>query len=212
MNIAVIGAGGKAGRLIAEEACSRGWDVSSLVRSPENHPDLVGTARVCDASSRESVASAINGVDVVVLAIGPVPGEVDSLALSTSEVLAGLTKADVTRLVMVGGAGTLLTDSDDRIMDTQAFPAAALPTARAHERALDKLKQDGSAIDWVYVSPALKFLPDAERRGEYLLGQDNLLLGMEGLSQVSYADFAVAVIDEVESNSHHRQRITVAWK
>lgn len=214
MKLAVIGAGGKAGRKIVAEAQNRGVDVRSLVRDPETKTDLEGAVVACEADDAKSVAAAVAGSDAVVLAVGPKSGDVESLAATTRSVLQGMREAGVTRFVMVGGAGTLSTADGTPLMDTPEFPAAAQPTAQAHQRALELLSNNSETdgIDWVYISPAARFLPDEERQGGYQVGKDQLLVDSEGQSRISYADYAIAVIDELEKKTHSGQRITVTWK
>ncbi|UNK47113.1 NAD(P)-dependent oxidoreductase [Arthrobacter sulfonylureivorans] len=209
-NVAVIGAAGKAGRAIVSEGLHRGFKMKSLVRNPERS-DVLSDSDFCDAAQGDTVASAVSGADVVVVAISPVPGDEKSLANAVEEVLTGADKAGVSRMIMVGGAGTLQIHSGALLMESEAFPEAALPTATAHRFALDALRASATDVDWVYISPAAVFLPEGPMTGEYQVGDDMLLLDSEGKSQISYQDFARALMDEVENPKHHRTRFTVAW-
>ena len=114
------------------------------------------------------------------------------------------------RLVIVGGAGSLYVDDakTTRLMDTPDFPEEAKPTAFNMGKAFDQLKLTED-INWTYLSPSAFFNPEGKRTGKYHLGQDQLLTNSKGESEISYADFALALVDEIENQLFTDQRITV---
>ena len=127
--------------------------------------------------------------------------------------LADVLSGTNTRLVIVGGAGSLYVDSEHTktVLDVTPFPEAALPVVRTHGKLLEMLRGRDD-VRWTYVSPAGDFQADGERTGEYQLGGEELLLNAAGESTISYADYAIAMVDEVESGDHVRQRISVVSK
>ncbi len=118
-----------------------------------------------------------------------------------------------TRLIVVGGAGSLFVDREQttRLADTPDFPEAYLPTAKSQTLNLIDLEQT-TDLHWTFVSPAAFFDPEGERTGTYQLASDVLTVNAAGDSYISYADYAVAIADEVEHNRHDKERISVVSK
>ena len=124
--------------------------------------------------------------------------------------LCDLLKGTDTRLLVVGGAGSLFVDSEHTktVADVTPFPEAAMPVLNAHKEALDKLRTRND-VQWTYVSPAGDFQADGARTGKYILGGEELVLNSKGESVISYADYAIAMVDEIESGRHIKERIGV---
>lgn len=209
MKIAVVGANGKAGRLIVEEAVGRGMDVTAVVRG-ENKTEAPN-ALVKDAM--ELAAEDLAEFDAVVDAVGAWTPETVSAITDVAMHLADALSGTEVRLVIVGGAGSLYVDPEHTktVLDVTPFPEAALPVVRTHGELLKQLRGRDD-VRWTYVSPAGDFQADGERTGEYQLGGDELLLNAAGESVISYADYAIAMVDEIESGDHVRQRISVVSK
>lgn len=110
---------------------------------------------------------------------------------------------------MVGGAGSLLLPDGSRVIDSVGFPEEYKPEASAGAVLLDTLRQE-KELDWTFLSPSAEFI-EGERRGQFRLGQDHLLVSAEGKSWITFADYAIAMIDEVETAKHPRQRFTVGY-
>ncbi len=209
MKITLFGASGMIGAPILEELSARGHAVSAVVRDTSRVAALAGvTAIQADIFNDASVAAAVSGSDVVVSAYGPGPASAHLLVDAFQSLLKGLATAGVTRLIAVGGAGSLEVAPGLLLIDAPFFPAAWKEIAQAHSDALEVLK--ASDIDWTSVSPAAMIQP-GERTGTFRLGKDQLLTDANGESKISTADFAIAVADEVERNSHVRQRFTVSY-
>jgi putative NADH-flavin reductase len=212
MKIVVFGAGGHVGRLVAEEALDRGHEVTAAVRHPESFDLAGGGLRVvaADALDPDSVASAAAGHDVAVSAIGPAEDSGPALLPEAARsLLAGLERAGVRRLMVVGGAGSLEVAPGVRLVDTPEFPEAWTGVALAAADALDVFRAADTPVDWTYVSPAVLLEP-GERTGRYRVGGDQLLTDAEGNSRISTADYAIALVDEAENAEHLRERFTVA--
>ncbi|MEM1503845.1 NAD(P)-dependent oxidoreductase [Domibacillus sp. 8LH] len=208
MKIGVIGASGKAGSFILKEAFSRGHEVTAIVRNASNVQDE--KAAVIEKDIFDLKAEDIKVFDVVVNAFNAAPGE-EHLHVEAGQVLIEALKgAPKTKLVVVGGAGSLFVDEAKtvRVFETPDFPEAYLPTAVNMGKNLAELERT-SGITWTYISPAGFFDPAGKRTGTYQKGQDNLILNAKGESYISYADYAIAVLDEMENPEHVNARFSV---
>ncbi|MFF9087476.1 NAD(P)-dependent oxidoreductase [Streptomyces sp. NPDC014991] len=213
MNIVLFGATGMIGRRIAAEAVQRGHHVVAASRSgeaPLNHALLTDAA--VDASSPGQVADVVRGADVVVSALVPPRDGSDPrkpfVALNEA-FLKGVREGGVRRVVVVGGAGSLLTDGGTRLMDAPGFPAEYKGEALAHADLLDVLAEV-TDLEWTSVSPAAVIAP-GERTGVFRTGGDRLITDAEGNSAISAEDYAVAFVDELERAAHPRARMSVAY-
>ncbi|MBS4210049.1 NAD(P)-dependent oxidoreductase [Bacillus sp. FJAT-50079] len=208
MRIGIIGATGKAGNLILKEAVQRGHDVTAIVRNAakltEHH------VSVLEKDVFELTSTDIQSFDVVVNAFGAPAGK-EQLHVEAGRVLIEAMKgAPDTRLIVVGGAGSLFVDDAQtiRLIDTPEFPKEYFATASNQGKNLEDL-QKTSEISWTFISPAAFFDPEGERTGSYQKGKDQLILNEKGNSYVSYADYAIAVLDEIEKPAHINERFTV---
>jgi len=198
MKIAVYGGTGQVGSRIVAEARGRGHDVTALSR----HGGAGVT--VSDAADLDQVREIAASHDVVVSALGPsrVPGD-DPSALA--DIVRGLTSAvGATRLIVAGGAGSLVVAPGVRLFETPDFPEIYRTEARATAEAFDAVREAGPELDWTYLSPAPEMGP-GERTGSYVSGLDEPVG-----NSISFDDFAVALVDEIERPAHRRQRFTVA--
>lgn len=211
MKIGVIGATGKAGSLITKEAVNRDHEVTAIVRnaSKVDNKDV----KVLEKDVFDLVSSDLEGFDVIVNAFNSAPGE-ETLHVEAGDKLIGLLKnASNTRLIVVGGAGSLFVDENKtvRLVDTPDFPEAYLPTASNMLKNLLELEKT-EGLNWTYISPSAFFDPQGERTGNYVAGKDHLLVNAKGDSYISFADYAIAVIDEIEQPEHIKERFTVGSK
>lgn len=207
MKVAVIGASGKVGSLVLQEAIDRGHEVTAIVRDAgrlENKEVPVIEKNILDLSTDD-----VKNFDVVVNAFGAPIGE-EQAHVDAGHVLIEALKDTDTRVIIVGGAGSLYVDENKtvRLMDTPEFPDVALPTAKGQGRNLQEL-QETSNISWTFISPSAVFDPEGNRTGSYQAGQDHLLVNSKGESYISYADYAIAVLDEIENPQHINARFTV---
>lgn len=212
MNIALIGATGFVGSAVLNELLQRGHRVTALAR----HPDKLAarerlTVVRADAQDVAQVAQAVLGHDAVLSAYNPGWGQPDiyeQYLRGTRAIVAGTRQAGVRRLLVVGGAGSLYVAPGVQLVDTPEFPAEWKQGALGARDALNELRQE-AALDWTMLSPPILLQP-GERTGQYRLGQDNPLMDGEQPGHISVADLAVALVDELESPRHTRQRFTVA--
>lgn len=209
MKIAVVCANGKAGKLIVEEAMNRGMDVTAVVRG-ENKS---AAKEVIIKDLFDLTAEDLAGFDVVVDAFGAWAPEVLPQHSTSLAHLCDILSGTDTRLVVVGGAGSLYVNPEHtaQVKDGADFPAEFKPLAEAQGKALEELRKRDD-VRWTFVSPAGDFQADGERTGEYILAGEELTLNDRGESIISYADYAIAMVDEIESGNHIQQRISVVRK
>lgn len=207
MKIGVIGATGKAGNLIFKEAIDRGHEVTAIVRDASKLNDQ--TVQVLEKSIFDLTTDDVKQFDVVVNAFGAPLGEGQAHVDAGHALIAALKGTD-TRVIVVGGAGSLFVDEAKtiRVIDTPEFPEIFKPTADGQGRNLQEL-QETTDIKWTFVSPAGHFDAEGKRTGSYQLGKDNLILNSKGDSYISYADYAIAILDEIENPKHINQRFSV---
>ena len=206
MKVAVVAANGKAGRLITEEAVSRGMDVTAIVRGENRTVAKDAIIRDLFDLTREDLAD----FDVVVNAYGSWAPDTAGTICDASMHLVDLLKGSDKRLVIVGGAGSLYVNPEhtQTVVDVTPFPDEAMPVVNAHGKLLKELRKVDD-VNWTYVSPAGDFQADGERTGKYILGGEELVLNSKGESVISYADYAIAMVDEIESGNHIKERISV---
>lgn len=210
MKMAVVGANGRAGKLIVEEAVRRGIDVTAIVRGENKTAAAKSLAK--DATALE--AGDLAGFDAVVDAVGGWTAETIGAIPAVAKHLAAVLSGTPVRLLIVGGAGSLFVNKEHTatVAEGPAFPADWKPLASAHSDALAALRAT-TGLKWTYISPACDFRADAPRTGEYILGGEELTLNDKGESIISYADYAVAMVDEATSAAPHiAQRISVIGK
>ena len=201
--IAIIGATGRAGSQLLEEALRRGHSVVAIARNTDALPARDGvTVKQVDALNAEALQQAVSGCDVVISAA-------HFATLPASAVIGPVKQAGVKRLLVVGGAGSLLLPDGSRVIDSPGFPAEYKAEASAGAEFLETLRQE-KQLDWTFLSPSALF-DGTERTGKFRLGQDDLLVNGDGKSSISFADFAIALIDEVETPKHSRKRFTVGY-
>lgn len=200
MKILIIGATGAAGSRIATEAQRRGHNVTAACRGAHRITDELQhpTALTLDASKPEPVAEAAQEHDVVVAATRPAPGREDDVAATTTGVAEGARKLG-RRLIVVGGAAPLHVPGTTRLAldDPQWVPTKIREIAAASNHQLEILRST-SGLDWTYLAPAATFQPGT-RTGTYRTGGDDLVIDDSGQSSISMEDYAIALLDEIES-------------
>ncbi|MFC5862631.1 NAD(P)-dependent oxidoreductase [Acidicapsa dinghuensis] len=209
MKVALYGATGKAGSRILAELLSRGHQVTAVVRTPSKlatQPSL--TVVQGDVSSAEAIAAKIKGFDAVIDSFGPPADDTDQVITVTQHFVDAVTQAEVPRLIVVGGAGSLEVAPGVTVISSGHIPAQWLPIAVSHDKALALLKK--SDINWTYFSPAGFFEP-GERTGKFRLGKDQLIVGSDGASRISLEDYAIALVDELEKPQNERARFTIGY-
>jgi putative NADH-flavin reductase len=205
--IVVFGAGGKAGRAAVEEARRRGHQVTAIVRDPAKHADLATNAvRIVagDVTDLNSVVQVAEGHDAAISCVYDAGAQPDVFFAGAARVLLdGLTRAGVGRLVVVGLASVLETASGALLMDTPGYPQEYRFFYLGHAAGTDVLRAATTTLDWLVISPAGDFDHGGARTGQYRTAP------AEASSRISYADFAIALLDEIDTPKHHRTHFGV---
>lgn len=209
--VAVVCAAGKQGKLLVDEAVARGYDVTGFVRGNDKvaNPEAKTVVKDLFELTREDLI----GFDVVIDAFGAWTSETLPLHRTSLKHLCDILSGTKVRLLVVGGAGSLYADPGHtvQVKDLESFPEMFRPLATNMGEALAELRKR-SDVQWTYLSPAGDFVADGERTGEYLLGGEEYFVNEKGESRISYADYAIAMIDEIENANHIRQRFSVIGK
>ncbi|TDF81758.1 NAD(P)-dependent oxidoreductase [Pseudomonas sp. H9] len=201
--IAIIGATGRAGSQLLEEALRRGHSVTAIARNPAQLNGREGVTTVAlDVSDAAALERALSGHDVVLSAA-------HFSSIKPEAIIEPVKRAGIKRLLVVGGAGSLLLPSGHKVIDSPDFPDAYKAEASAGGHYLDTLRQE-KELDWTFLSPSAEFV-EGPRTGRYQAGKDHLLIGTDGKSWITFADYAIAMLDEVEKPAHSRQRFTVGY-
>lgn len=220
MKIALLAATGRAGSTVLAELISRGHDVIAVARNPgkipANLPSSV-TAVKDDLTDAARLAEIIAGADAVVSAFGPSSNDplctsdqdyTDQLVGVTERAIAAVKKAGVPRLLVVGGAGSLWFSPGVTVLDSGYWPEPYVAIAKSHVKAFAALRASG--INWSYFSPPMMIGP-GERTGKFRLGGDDVIFDSNNKNSISFEDYAIALVDELEKPEHERQRFTIGY-
>ena len=210
MKIAVAAATGRVARKVIMEAKSRGFEVTAFAR---NQVEIDGADQVIVKDIFDLTKEDLAGYDAVVDAFGAwTEDALPQHSTSLAHLCDCLSGSD-TRLLVVGGAGSLYVNPEHTacVSNGPDFPDIFKPLASAMAKALGELRER-TDVKWTYISPAGDFQADGERSGEYILAGEELTLNERGESIISYADYAIAMVDEIEKGNHIQQRISVVRK
>ncbi|SER67957.1 NAD(P)-dependent oxidoreductase [Corynebacterium cystitidis] len=206
MRVAIIGAAGRTGSLIASEAARRGHEVTAFIRSEKETP----AHHVVLKDAREIVAADLSSFDIVVNAVGIwEENELDQHD-EVTRALADAIEGTATKLYIVGSAGSLLVDENkgEALWESAMMPAPFKPLASAMAHAFDNLRSRDK-VNWIYVSPPLDFQAEGERKGDYIVARDVFTTNDAGESAMTYADFAEALVDIIEQDNLNQERISL---
>lgn len=206
MKIAVVAANGRVAGKVITEAVNRGFDVTAFGRK-ENNTDAKDYIQ---KDLFDLTAEDLKGYDAVVDAFGAWTEETLGQHSTSLKHLCDILSGTDVRLLIVGGAGSLYVNPEHtaQVSDGPDFPDAFKPLAAAMAKALTELRERKD-VKWTYISPAGDFQADGERSGKYILGGEELTLNSRNESIISYADYAIAMVDEIEKGNHIQQRISV---
>lgn len=214
-NVVLIGASGFVGTAILNELLNRGHKVTAIVRDPAkvtaSNPNL--KVIQADVTDTDVLIEASKGKDAVISAYNPGwknPNIYEETLKNYPLIVDSVKKAGVERLLIVGGAGTLFYASGKMVMDADDVPAKLLPGIKSlGEFYLNTLRKEND-IDWIFLSPAANMTP-GERTGKFRIGKDDLVVDVNGDSNISVEDYAVAMVDELEQKHHHKERFTIGY-
>lgn len=213
--IVLIGASGFIGSAILKEAIDRGHHVTGVVRHPEkitlNHKNL--NVEKADIFFTDTITGIFKDADAVISSYNPGwtnPKIAEDTTGGYKSIIEAVRQSGVKRLMIVGGAGSLFVSPGKRLMDTGAIPESYMPAIRALANVFLIDLANEKDIDWVFFSPAINIHPGT-RTGKFRLGKDDVILNQAGEGDISVQDYAVAMIDELETPVHHHERFTVGY-
>jgi putative NADH-flavin reductase len=216
MKIVLLAATGQAGRSVLSELLSRGHQVTAVARSPGKLPPSINTIRD-DLSNADRIAEIIAGADAVISAFGPSKNDArffsdvsytDQLLDVTIRAITAVRMTGVSRLIVVGGVGSLWYSPGLTVLESGHWPDNLAPIATSHMKTLAALK--ASDINWTYFSPPMLIEPGV-RTGVFRLGGDDLMVDAVGMSWVSFEDYAMALVDELETPQQEKSRFTIGY-
>lgn len=208
MKLLVIGSNGRVGSLIVKEALKANMDVTGLAKG-ENKSDATSFIQK-DALSLAK--DDVKGFDAIVDAVGGWTLETIPAITNTMLHLIDILNGSNIRLYVVGGAGSLFVNKEhtSTVDMGKDFPDSWKPLSAAHGKGLEALRS--SSINWTYVSPACNFVADGPKTGEYQFGGEELILNHAGQSEISYADYALAMVRLIKEGTHNKERISLCSK
>lgn len=209
MKIAVIGSNGRVASLVIKEALKRGFEVTGFAENEDKN-------RLKNFVKKEAtslIKEDLRGFDVVVDAVGGWTAETIPNITNAMTRLADILENEKTRLIVVGGAGSLFVNKEHTLTVDQGpdFPDSWKPLSAAHGKGLAYLRASKN-LNWLYISPACNFVADGVRTGEYKLGGEELTLSSQNDSSISYSDYALALVDEIENKKFNKARISLVSK
>lgn len=209
MKLLIVGVNGRVGSLVAKQAKQRGIEVTGL----GENANTFQLEHYLKMNALNLTKEDLVSYDVVVDAVGGWTKDTIPNITKVMIHLADLLNGTKTRLVVVGGAGSLFVNKERTITVDMGkdFPDSWKPLSDAHGAGLKYLRKTDN-LNWTYISPACNFVFDGKQEGEYVLGGENLILNSHGESMISYADYAIALVDEVINNKHNKERISVVSK
>lgn len=206
--VAIVCAAGKEGRLLVSEAVSRGYEVTGFVRRESD--EVIPAAKKVVKDLFDLTREDLIGFDVVIDAFGAWTPDTLPLHRTSLRHLCDILSGTEVRLLVVGGAGSLYVNKEHtvQVKDLESFPEVFKPLATNMGEALGELRGRND-VKWTYLSPAGDFRADGARTGKYLLGGEEYFVNAKGESVISYADYAIAMIDEIENANHIQKRFSV---
>ena len=203
MNLAIVGATGNIGSRVLDEALRRGHKVTATSRDPAKlvaRPNMSATA--ASTADVAGLAGILKGHDAAIISLKWNEADIHA-------VLDAIRRAGVKRCLFVIGAGSLLRKDGRTHFDHMAEKGIQPPTSKPAALAFEEMKK-ATDLDWTAISPAASIQP-GERTGKFRLGLDHLIEDDKGQSLISREDFAIAILDEIESPRHIRRRFTAAY-
>lgn len=201
--IALIGATGNIGARVLDEALARGHDVTAVSRDPTRLAPRKGmTARRGNIAEAATLAATLAGHDAIVVSVKWNENDV-------ANAIDAVRRSGVRRALFVVGAGSLIRSDGRTHFEHMADKGIQPPTSRPAALALEAVRKVDD-LDWTAISPAASIQP-GDRTGKFRLGLDHLIEDAAGESRISREDFAIAIVDEIETPRHIKRRFTAAY-
>ena len=213
--VVLIGATGFVGSILLNELLNRGHQVTAIVRNAAKvivHNNNLTVAEA-DITDSQTIKNLCLGKDAVISAYSPgwTSPDIYNETLRIYPLILNTVKASgVKRLQIVGGAGTLFCAPGLRVIDSGAIPAEIMGGVKSLGEFYLNTLMNEKEIDWVFFSPAGTLEP-GERTEKFRLGKDDLIVDEKGYSHISVQDYAMAMVDELEQENHHKERFTIGY-
>ncbi|TWR27075.1 NAD(P)-dependent oxidoreductase [Mucilaginibacter achroorhodeus] len=212
MKVVIIGATGFVGPELVKEGILRGYEVTAIARNTDKVEKQAGvTAVSADVNDVDALASALSGHDAVINSFNAGwtnPNLYNDFLQGSKNIQQAVKKAGIKRFITIGGAGSLFIDGK-QLVDSPEFPKEYYPGASAARDYLTELRNE-QELDWTFLSPAINLHP-GKRTAEFRIGTESPVFNAEGKSDISTADLAVAIFNELENNQFIKQRFTVGY-
>jgi putative NADH-flavin reductase len=212
MKVAIIGATGFVGPALVAEGVSRGYEITAIARNTDKVEKAAGvTAVAADVNDVDALASALSGHDAVISSFNAGwtnPNLYNDFLQGSKNIQEATKKAGVKRYITIGGAGSLFIDGK-QLVDGPHFPKEYYPGASAARDYLTELRKEDE-LDWTFLSPAINLHP-GERTGQFRLGTESPVFNADGKNDISTADLAVAIFNELENNQYVKARFTLGY-
>lgn len=208
MKIVLFGATGNVGKVLMKEILTKETDVTVVVRSKDKLENSNVKIVEGDIKDYGKFLKDIPKDAIVISAMGPVFGNENDFSEIMSNLIEFSKEVKAQRIIVVGGAGSLYVAEGLKLVDTESFPKDWKPIASAHINALEQLKE--SNLNWTYFSPAAFFEP-GEKKGNYKLGNSNLISDENGNSKISFADYSEALVNEIAANKYEKKQMTIGY-
>ncbi|MBL4677749.1 MAG: NAD(P)-dependent oxidoreductase [Mucilaginibacter sp.] len=212
MKVAIIGATGFVGPELVKEGVLRGYEITAIARNTDKVEKQAGvTAVAADVYDVDALASVLSGHDAVINSFNAGwtnPNLYNDFLKGSRNIQEAVKKAGVKRYITIGGAGSLFID-EKQLVDSPEFPKEYYPGASAARDYLAELRNEQD-LDWTFLSPAINLHP-GQRTAEFRLGTENPVFDTEGKNEISTADIAVAIFNELENNQFVKQRFTLGY-
>lgn len=213
MNLALIGSTGFVGSKVLKEALSRGHQVTAISRDPSKITTSGNglTPLPVDIFNPQALSAALAGHDAVISAYNSGwsnPNLYQDFKRGYASILSAAKEAKVPRLLVVGGASSLVLPDGRRVFDVyipEDFKRAVIGAMEL----LDDLKKE-QELNWVFLSPPID-LTDGDRTGAYRIGTDAPVTDAQGKSAITTGDLASVILDEIENPRFIRQRFTAGY-
>ncbi|MFD8007894.1 NAD(P)-dependent oxidoreductase [Streptomyces mirabilis] len=211
--IVVFGAAGKSGSRVVAEAAARGHEVTAVARDLTRVGGLPDGVRAVagDVTDPESVTALAKDVDALVVTVGGPEAKLYTDAVAAVAAAVRALGPAGPRILHMGGGASLLNEDGVRFYDAPGFPEEFKPYAIGQIQALDAYLALGDDVTWTYLSPPPVHFAPGDRTGHYRTGLDRPVIGEDAEARISYEDFAVALVDEIERPGHLNRRFTVGY-
>lgn len=218
MIIAIVGATGNLGRRLTDLALARGHEIRAISPSAEEEVPRPGVDFISASDEDGDVlVAAFTGADVAVLLFPASLGHPERYPTQIRRVLDAAIASKVRRVVGVVGSSGALTSRGEHLVDTDYFQETTRHYYQSVHASWDVYRSE-CELDWLAIVPAARMQVHMGERGTYRTRADGRLVVTDcnsmlyfDVSQISYGDCALAILDEIEKPRHSRVFLSVGY-